>query len=135
MNNSAFYQSAHAMSEQPIALPQPILDALACSRFLRRQLDSRPWLAERLAASIGAPLDATALRDAVAAILSNVFVTLKAGSKSRGYAIGHASALTDIFVPTTAKFTDARGLVYVVDASTTYFIPKSALVTPLKVFM
>ena len=51
------------MSEQPIDLPQPILDALACSRFLRRQLDSRPWLAERLAASITAPLDATALRD------------------------------------------------------------------------
>ncbi|MBL8454430.1 MAG: bifunctional glutamine synthetase adenylyltransferase/deadenyltransferase, partial [Zoogloea sp.] len=51
------------MSEQPIALPQPILDALACSRFLRRQLDSRPWLAEKLAASIATPLDATALRD------------------------------------------------------------------------
>ena len=63
MNNSAFYQSPHAMSDQPAILPQPILDALACSRFLRRQLDSRPWLAERLAASIGAPLDATALRD------------------------------------------------------------------------
>lgn len=51
------------MSEQPTALPQPILDALACSRFLRRQLDSRSWLAPRLAASIGAPLDATAMRD------------------------------------------------------------------------
>ena len=51
------------MSEQPTALPQAILDALACSRFLRRQLDSRSWLAARLAASIDAPLDATALRD------------------------------------------------------------------------
>ena len=51
------------MSEQPTALPQAILDALACSRFLRRQLDSRSWLAARLALSIDAPLDATALRD------------------------------------------------------------------------
>ena len=51
------------MSEQPTALPQPILDALSCSRFLRRQLDSRSWLAPRLAASIAAPLDATAMRD------------------------------------------------------------------------
>ena len=51
------------MSEQPTALPQPILDALACSRFLRRQLDSRSWLAPRLAASIAAPLDATTMRD------------------------------------------------------------------------
>jgi glutamate-ammonia-ligase adenylyltransferase len=51
------------MSEQPTALPQPIEDALACSRFLRRQLDSRPWLAERLSRSITRPLDATALRD------------------------------------------------------------------------
>ena len=41
------------MSEQPIALPQPILDALACSRFLRRQLDSRPWLAELVTALRG----------------------------------------------------------------------------------
>jgi [glutamine synthetase] adenylyltransferase / [glutamine synthetase]-adenylyl-L-tyrosine phosphorylase len=51
------------MSDQPTALPQPIADALACSRFLRRQLDSRPWLVERLATSIARPLDATALRD------------------------------------------------------------------------
>jgi [glutamine synthetase] adenylyltransferase / [glutamine synthetase]-adenylyl-L-tyrosine phosphorylase len=51
------------MSDQPTALPQPIEDALACSRFLRRQLDSRPWLLERLATSIARPLDATALRD------------------------------------------------------------------------
>lgn len=51
------------MSEQPAQLPQPLLDAIACSRFLRRQLDSRPWLTERLIASINAPLDATALRD------------------------------------------------------------------------
>ena len=51
------------MSEQPTALPQPILDALACSRFLRRQLDSRSWLAPRLAASVAAPLDATTMRD------------------------------------------------------------------------
>ena len=51
------------MSDQPTALPQSALDALACSRLLRRQLDSRPWLTERLIASIDAPLDATALRD------------------------------------------------------------------------
>jgi len=51
------------MSEQPAPLPQPVQDALACSRFLRRQLDSRGWLAARLAGSIARPLDATALRD------------------------------------------------------------------------
>ncbi len=55
------------MSEQPddqvTPLPQPIVAALACSRFLRRQLDSRGWLAPRLAAGIDKPLDATALRD------------------------------------------------------------------------
>ncbi len=55
------------MSEQPkdpaAALPPPIQEALACSRFLRRQLDSRSWLAARLSASIGARLDAGAMRD------------------------------------------------------------------------
>ncbi|MDD3354832.1 bifunctional [glutamate--ammonia ligase]-adenylyl-L-tyrosine phosphorylase/[glutamate--ammonia-ligase] adenylyltransferase, partial [Zoogloea sp.] len=51
------------MSEQPTALPQPILDALECSRFLRRQLDSRSWLSSRLSPGLQAPLDATALRD------------------------------------------------------------------------
>ena len=51
------------MSEANIILPAPVETALASSRFLRRQLDSRPWLAGQLAASIGAPLDATALRD------------------------------------------------------------------------
>jgi len=51
------------MSEQPNTLPQAIETALTCSRFLRRQLDSRSWLAARLASSIAAPLDATAMRD------------------------------------------------------------------------
>lgn len=55
------------MSEQPrdpaASLPKPIEDALACSRFLRRQLDSRSWLGPRLAASIDQPLGAAALRD------------------------------------------------------------------------
>lgn len=63
MNDPPFYQSAHAMSEQPTELPPSVLAALACSRFLRRQLDSRAWLAERLAASVAGRLDATALRD------------------------------------------------------------------------
>lgn len=74
--------------------------------------------------------DPQALRDAVAGILSNVFVTLKTGSKSRGFIIGHASALTDIFVPITTKFTSSSGLVYVVDSTETYFVSKRAL-TPI----
>lgn len=74
--------------------------------------------------------DPQALRDAVAGILSNVFVTLKTGSKSRGFVIGHASVLTDIFVPVTTKFTSSSGLVYVVDSTETYFVSKSAL-TPI----
>ena len=51
------------MSEQPDTLHPLVAAATAHSRFLRRQLDSRPWLAARLAASVDAPLDATALRD------------------------------------------------------------------------
>lgn len=74
--------------------------------------------------------DPEALRDAVAAILSNVFVTLKSGSKSRGYVIGHATQLTDVFVPVTARFTSAGGRVFVVDATETYFISKTEM-TPI----
>jgi len=71
--------------------------------------------------------DAEALKDAVAAILSNVFINLKSGSKSRGYTIGHSSELTDVFVPTTAKFTSANGRIFVVDSAETYFISKTEL--------
>jgi hypothetical protein len=74
--------------------------------------------------------DPAALKDAVAAILSNVFINLKSGSKSRGYVIGHATELTDVFVPTTARFTSANGLVFTVDSTETYFIAKTEL-TPV----
>ncbi|NTV12048.1 MAG: bifunctional glutamine synthetase adenylyltransferase/deadenyltransferase, partial [Zoogloea sp.] len=43
-------------------LPEPVRNAIDCSRFLRRQLESRPWLAGRLAATLERPLDAAMLR-------------------------------------------------------------------------
>lgn len=72
--------------------------------------------------------DTQALSDAVTAILSNFFVKPKNGSKSRGFVIGHASQQVDLFIPTTARFTRSAGLVFVVDASDTLFVPKAALV-------
>lgn len=87
-----------------------------------RQMQS---LASVAAATGGDP---QAIADAVTAILSNFFVKPKAGSKSRGFAIGHASQQVDLFVPVTARFTRTAGLVFVVDTADTLFIPKSALV-------
>src|SRR6266536_2147991 len=72
--------------------------------------------------------DPEALRDAVVAILSNFFITPKAGAKSRGTALGHASQLTDIFIQPTHQFTRSPGLVFVVDSSQTYFIPQNDLI-------
>lgn len=74
--------------------------------------------------------DTEALQDAVTAILSNVFITPKSGSKARGQAIGHASQQVDIFIPTTIRFNKTASLMYVVDSDTTYFIPKTQL-TPV----
>jgi hypothetical protein len=72
--------------------------------------------------------DPEALRDAVVAILSNVFIDPKPGSKSRGTALGHASQLTDIFIQPTHRFTASPGIVFVVDSSSTYFVPQSELI-------
>lgn len=72
--------------------------------------------------------DPEALRDAVTAILSNVFISLKSGSKARGSVVGHASSQVDIFVPTNIKFTKAAGLVFLVDSDSSYFISKDELV-------
>lgn len=44
------------------AFPAPIRHAAGLSRFLVRMLDSRPWLAQRLATSIDGALDADAMR-------------------------------------------------------------------------
>jgi hypothetical protein len=72
--------------------------------------------------------DPEALRDAVVAILSNFFVTPKAGAKARGSALGHASQLTDIFIQPTHQFTRSPGVVFVVDSPSTYFIPQNQLI-------
>jgi hypothetical protein len=72
--------------------------------------------------------DPEALRDAVVAILSNVFIEPKPGSKSRGTALGHVSQPTDLFVQPTHRFTRSPGIVFVVDSAGTYFIPQSELI-------
>lgn len=72
--------------------------------------------------------DPDALRDAVSGILSNLFVSLKGGGKARGFAIGHATQQVDVFVATNVRFTFTQGVVFVVDASDTLFVPKEELV-------
>jgi len=72
--------------------------------------------------------DQEALADAVTGIMSNFFVKPKGGTKSRGFAIGHASQQVDIFISTSIQFTYAPGLVFVVDNTDTLFIPSSELI-------
>ena len=54
------------MSHESVMLPDVILQAARLSRFLQRMLDSRPWLAQRLAASIEDRIDADAMRSFIA---------------------------------------------------------------------
>lgn len=72
--------------------------------------------------------DPEALRDAVIAILSNVFIAPKSGSKSRGMGIGHASQQVDLFIQPTHRFFRTSSLLFVVDSTETYFIPATDLV-------
>jgi len=72
--------------------------------------------------------DPEAQRDAVTAILSNVFISLKGGSRARGAAVGHVSALTDVFIPASTRFTRSSNLVFTVDSTDTYFVPKDELI-------
>lgn len=72
--------------------------------------------------------DADAVTDAVTAILSNFFVTPKAGRKARGFVVGHASRQVDIFIPTTTRFTHSQGLVFVVDSADVLFVSAAQLV-------
>lgn len=74
--------------------------------------------------------DPAAVKSAVSAILSNVFINLKSGTKARGYVIGHATEQVDVFIPTSIRFFSASGLVFYVDADSTYFVPKTDL-TPI----
>lgn len=55
------------MPIESASLPAPIAHAAGLSRYLSRMLDSRPWLAESLAASIAAPIDAAAMQAFIAA--------------------------------------------------------------------
>ena len=71
--------------------------------------------------------DPTALRDAVIAILSNVFITPKSGSKSRGIAIGHANQQVDMFIQPAHRFTRLAGYIFVVDSADTFFVPATEL--------
>jgi len=71
--------------------------------------------------------DTEALQDAVTAILSNVFIAPKPGTPARGQAIGHASQQVDVFIPVTTQFYKTSDLIFVVDATETYFIPKNQL--------
>lgn len=72
--------------------------------------------------------DAQALQDAVVAILSNLLINPKPGSRSRGIALGHATEAADIFIPVTVRFTRSAGLVFTVDSDETYFIPQNQLI-------
>lgn len=74
--------------------------------------------------------DEEALRDGVTAILSNLLVTPKGGGKARGFVVGHASQSVDIFVPPNTRFTYSQGLVFVLDATDTLFVPQAEL-TPV----
>jgi hypothetical protein len=72
--------------------------------------------------------DATALRDAVVAIMSNFFVTPKTGSQARGVATGHATQQVDVFIQPAAKFYRTSDLVFTIDSDTALFIPASELI-------
>ncbi len=72
--------------------------------------------------------DQEALADAVTGIMSNFFVKPKNGTKSRGFAIGHATQQVDIFISTSSQFTYSPGLVFVVDDSDTLFISSTELI-------
>lgn len=54
------------MPTESALLPAAIQHAAGLSRYLARMLDSRPWLAEALAASIDAPVDAAAMQAFIA---------------------------------------------------------------------
>ena len=72
--------------------------------------------------------DTEALRDGVVAIMSNLLIALKGGSKARGFAVGHSTQQADVFIAPTIRFTHAEGVDFVVDSLTTLFIPASELV-------
>lgn len=72
--------------------------------------------------------DPTALQDATTAILSNLLVALNGGTLARGIAVGHASQAVDMFIQPTHRFTRSSGIVFVVDAPSTFFIPATDLV-------
>jgi hypothetical protein len=72
--------------------------------------------------------DTEALDDAVTAILSNWFISRKAGAKARGSILCHVSQLTDVFIRTSVKFYKTANLSFVVDSSDTYFVAKEDLI-------
>jgi hypothetical protein len=72
--------------------------------------------------------DTEALADAVTGIASNFLVQPLAGTYASGFAIGHATAQVDVFIPTTIQFTYSPGIVFVVNSSDTLYIPQASLV-------
>lgn len=72
--------------------------------------------------------DPQSLLDVTTALLSNWFITPKAGKFSRGVAIGHASQQVDMFIQPTHRFTRTPGAVFQVDSSgEVHFVPKADL--------
>jgi hypothetical protein len=96
--------------------------------FLRAQNTEVRQLQSLNAVQAATSGDPEALRDAVAGILSNVFIALKGGSRARGSVVGHLSSLTDVFVPTTSRFIRSGNLIFTVDSTETYFVSRDELV-------
>lgn len=112
------------------ALRDLVIHALASVVTFVRAEAARIRQTQSLVALQASPLadDPEAIADGAAAILSNFFVTPKAGRRARGIAVGHASRQVDIFVPVTARFTYAPGLTFVVDSVETLLVPAAQLV-------
>lgn len=114
---------------QGTALRDLTIGALAAVfAFLRADATQVRQLQSLVSVSEATGGDADALRDAVIAILSNFFVSPKAGGKARGIAIAHLSQQSDIFIALTHRFTRETGIVFVVDSTDTYFIPQADLI-------
>lgn len=104
---------------------QAIAAVVAFMRGDAAQIRAMQSLVTVRAATGGDPI---ALRDAVIAILGNLLVRPKAGARSRGFAVGHATAQVDVFIPTTVRFTHSEGLVFVVDSSVDFLVPAAELI-------
>ncbi|HNC79079.1 MAG TPA: bifunctional [glutamate--ammonia ligase]-adenylyl-L-tyrosine phosphorylase/[glutamate--ammonia-ligase] adenylyltransferase [Rhodocyclaceae bacterium] len=116
------------MSEQPDTLHPLVAAATAHSRFLRRQLDSRPWLAARLAASVDAPLDATALRDFLRAEHVDDSTLKPALRRLRAWIIGHVMVRDLAGLASLTEVTETMTLLADIAVEATVDLHRAALV-------